>query len=124
MLLKWNGLLSQNCAVESPSPDLEKVVSHLLNQGILARLPSNSFGYQFASPSVGLVVTNVLRGRKEFLTAIARRKNKCVMERDLASGKMDLKKSILSVRFHLRDLQGRGELLVVDSKSNKKYCLT
>lgn len=113
----------QKVVGDSLLPDIENAISHMLTHGLLARSTNRTLGYHFASPSVGFVATNVVRGRMELLGAIARKKTRCILDKDMISGKLVLKKSILSLKFHLRDLEGSGKLHVDHKSVQKKYCL-
>lgn len=83
-------------------------VSLLLREGFLARTSRAALGFQFFSPSISKFVKSIGQGRKELLSIVNRKKDKRIPEIALFGGKTRLKQSVLHVKFHLRDLEGKG----------------
>ena len=67
----------------------------------------------FALPGAGAAVRSVEAGRQEILGALARRRHPELLEAALA--KRGLRRSVLGVRWHVREMVGAGSLLRIDT---------
>lgn len=84
-------------------------LSLLLHEGFLVRHSHGSEGYLFSMPGGGPAVRSIREGRAEIVQALQRRQYTEIPERDLEKRK--LQRSLLGVRFHVRDMLGSGALL-------------
>ena len=87
----------------------EAHISLLLSEGFLTRHLAATDGYLFALPGAGAAVRSVADGRAELLGLLRRRRPPEQLEKKLL--KRRLARSLLGVRWHLRDLLGCGALL-------------
>lgn len=96
-------------------PAGDQNVSLLLRDGFLSRTTRTIIGYQFFSPSLGKFMKSIDQGRKELLSIVKRKKDKRIPEIALFGGKVHLKQSIIHIKFHLRDLEGKGLMKRIQS---------
>ncbi|CAD7700987.1 unnamed protein product [Ostreobium quekettii] len=105
-------------------PVEEEQISALLGAGLLTRMTTARLqGYHFAVPSAGHVVASITKGRRELIGLFKKRRNSEIAEKELFSGKYKLKQSKLGVRFHTRDLVGKGILHQIRSTVGTVYRL-
>eukprot|EP00299_Pterocystis_sp_00344_P019574 c9694_g1_i1.p1 GENE.c9694_g1_i1~~c9694_g1_i1.p1 ORF type:complete len:194 (+),score=27.19 c9694_g1_i1:455-1036(+) len=99
--------LSRLTAILAQAPNLflppTKVIAMLKTWGFLTTRPSSEL-FSFSLPNIGPIIAMVLRGRKEALSFIRRKKFKDVLEKDLLKHK--LKTSTLGSKFHMQDIVG------------------
>ncbi|KAK9830141.1 hypothetical protein WJX72_009964 [[Myrmecia] bisecta] len=90
-------------------------VGLLLNCGLLTKHVKEADTFWFAVPQIGRVVTSLVRGRKEILGMLSRKRYPEVFVKDLEKRKLQY--SILDPRFHIRDLVGSGALAQMETTS-------
>lgn len=96
--------LKENMERDDPEPEL--TISTLLQLGALSRQPNDHTTYQFSIPGLGQLLTFIRKGREEIMGILSSRQYKEMSVSELL--KIKMKKSKLSVSWHLRDLVSLG----------------
>ena len=83
-------------------------LSHLLAAELLSRDPVHPGRLAFTVPGAAAAVRSLVGGRSELLGVLKRKRFGEALEKELL--KLRLRRSAFGVRFHLRDLLGRGSV--------------
>ncbi|KAL0033609.1 hypothetical protein WJX79_007484 [Trebouxia sp. C0005] len=93
----------------------EQHISLLLNCGLLTRHLTQKDTYWFALAGIGPLIKSLVKGRKDLLGMLSRRRYPEMFVKELEQKK--LSQSLLDSRFHIRDLIGLGSIAKVDTTS-------
>ena len=113
---KLVSLLSEGGSVQ------DSHLSLLMNAGLLTRQLVDESAYWFSIPNAGFLLKSISSGRKEILSFMSRRKYREMLQVPLE--RRPLQYSMLGMRFHLRDLLGLGQIVVIPSPSGPLIRLT
>lgn len=93
----------------------EQHVSLLLNCGLLTRHTTQKDTYWFALAGIGPLIKSLIKGRKDLIGMLSRRRYPEMFIKELEQKKLG--QSLLDTRFHIRDLIGLGSIAKVDTTS-------
>lgn len=96
-------------------------ISLLLNCGLLTRHMTQKDTYWFALAGIGPLIKSVVKGRKDLLSMLSRRRHPEIFIKELEQKK--LSQSLLDSRFHIRDLIGLGSISKVETTSGPLICI-
>jgi len=99
---------------------IDKALLFLITEGYLARDTINICNYIFTMPVGSTVLKSIVRGRKEVLAIITKRRFKEMSEKELLKKKV-MRSSVLGMKFHLRDMVGSGMLVKMDTTVGAMY---
>jgi hypothetical protein len=102
-------------------PEPELTVSTLMQLGALSRSPKDHTTYLFSIPGLGQLLSYIRKGREEVMGILGARQHKELMVSELL--KVKLRKSRLSVTWHLHDLVSLGSGVVRVKGPNGRYMI-
>lgn len=114
LALMTQGLRATRPQVKAMATDNH--ITLLLNAGFVARDPVSDERLLLSSPSLGVFVTNLVRGRMELISLVQRKKYGEVFQKEIMKRKK-LTHSSLPLKFHIRDLVALGRLEAVTTTS-------
>jgi len=98
--------------LHSPSGDANEALSVLTRNGMLAN-EVGSDRVLIAVPSLGKAVKSVVQGRNELRATLERKQRQQALQKDLLKRNHPAGSStFFDLKFHLRNLQGRGDIAI------------